>query len=152
MFDMQSDPNGKSDFKRLTLRDLAEMVGKAKPLERDPNGVAPNTPGAKLDAGKPPVFRGLLDYFPRACKAVADVSAFGASKYTWKGWESVPEGESRYSDALVRHILDRGIEGPFTKDSKLLHRAHAAWNALAVLELELRRLEGTDTCLPLLPR
>jgi hypothetical protein len=105
--------------------------------EKDPTGRKPNEKGAKLDAGKPPVFRGLLDYFPRACMAVANVSAAGASKYTWKGWESVPDGVNRYSDALVRHIVNESLEGAVDPDG-FLHKAQVAWNALAALELYLR--------------
>ena len=106
--------------------------------EEDPTGANPHTPGAKLDSGKSPVFRGLFDYFPRACMAVSDVSEAGAKKYTWKGWEAVPDGYNRYSDAMSRHILKKGIEGDFDTDTMLLHDAHIAWNALAVLELKLR--------------
>jgi hypothetical protein len=107
-------------------------------IEADPTGRAAHEPGAKLDAGKAPVLRGLLDYFPRAALAVASVSAFGAEKYTWRGWESVPNGEARYGDALARHIVKEAIEGPKDTDSGLLHAAHAAWCALARLELKLR--------------
>jgi hypothetical protein len=106
--------------------------------ESDPTGLSPHQPGAKLDSGKSPVFRGVVDYFPRALQAVALVSLFGATKYTWKGWESVPEGVERYSDAMVRHMIAEAMEGPVTPDSGLLHAAHTAWNALAVLELKLR--------------
>jgi hypothetical protein len=107
-------------------------------VESDPTGRAPHEPGAKLDAGKAPVLRGLLAYFPRACRAVADVSAHGAGKYTWRGWETVPDGIDRYGDALVRHLL---TEDERDRDSGLLHAAHAAWNALARLELILREQE-----------
>jgi hypothetical protein len=106
--------------------------------ETDPNGKSPKEPGAKLDAGKSPLRRGLLEYFPRACLSVAEVSAFGASKYAWNGWETVPEGIARYGDAGERHVVKAIIEGPFDKDSGLLHAAHEAWNALARLELILR--------------
>lgn len=106
-------------------------------IERDPNGRAPNTPGAKLDAGKSPLFQGLLDYFPRACLAVAGVSAAGAKKYAWKGWESVPDGINRYSDAMLRHVANESIEGPLDPEG-FAHKAQVAWNALAVLELFLR--------------
>lgn len=109
--------------------------------EADPNGKKPHEPGAKLDAGKAPIMRGLLDYFPRACMAVAEVSAFGASKYAWKGWESVPDGVQRYSDAEMRHACKESIEGPRDADSGLMHKAHRAWNALAALELALREDE-----------
>jgi hypothetical protein len=105
--------------------------------EQDPNGKNSKEPGSKLDAGKSPVFQGLLDYFPRACLAVADVSAAGARKYSWKGWESVPDGVQRYSDALGRHLVNERIDGPFDPDG-FLHAAQVAWNALAVLELKLK--------------
>lgn len=95
----------------------------------------------KLDGGKAPVFRGAIDYFPRAIGAVAGVSAFGANKYAWKGWEGVPDGFNRYSDALVRHLLYEGEGEVLDPDSGLLHAAHGAWNALARLELLLKENE-----------
>lgn len=106
----------------------------AKPVEFDPTGKAPNTPGAKLDAGKAPMLRGCLEYFPLALEQVAKVSEYGATKYTWKGWETVPGGIDRYGDALVRHL----VKAEHDPDTGLLHAAHAAWNALARLELMLR--------------
>ena len=95
----------------------------------------------KYDGGKSPVFRGAIDYFPRAISAVAAISAFGASKYAWKGWEGVDDGYQRYSDAMVRHLIYEGEGEVLDIDSGLLHAAHAAWNALARLELELRAVE-----------
>lgn len=115
--------------------------------EKDPNGVASGTPGAKLDAGKSPVMQGALQYFPRAIRAVADLSAKGAAKYSWKGWENVPDGINRYGDAMARHILDEG-EGRMFDDSPggtgELHATSVAWNALARLELILREQEKTQ--------
>jgi len=107
--------------------------------EKDPNGVDAKVPGAKLDAGKAPVGRGVLHYFPRALTAVACLSGAGAKKYSWKGWENVPDGVNRYTDALARHEL--GIEGDFgrrDRDSGALEATAVAWNALARLELVLR--------------
>ena len=112
--------------------------------EKDPNGLDSHTKGAKLDAGKPAVWRGLFDYFPRACSAIAEVSTIGAKKYAWKGWEVVPDGFARYSDAMVRHILAESIEGLFDNGPKgigTLHAAQVAWNAMARLELLLREQE-----------
>lgn len=106
--------------------------------EADPNGLSAHDPGSKLDSGKPCVFRGLIEYFPRASMAVAEVSTFGAQKYVWKGWETVPDGLNRYSDAMMRHILKEGMGEVNDPDSKLLHAAHTAWGALARLELMLR--------------
>lgn len=92
----------------------------------------------KYDGGKSPIYRGALSYFPRAISAVATVSAFGASKYAWKGWEGVDDGYNRYSDAMVRHLGYEAEGEDVDPDSGLLHAAHTAWNALARLELLLK--------------
>lgn len=117
--------------------------------ESDPHGIAAGTPGSKLDAGKSPVFRGAISYFPRALMAVANVSEYGANKYSWRGWESVPDGFNRYSDALGRHLAKEDIEGPYDLDirndpvypGEVLHASQVAWNALARLELLLKDLK-----------
>lgn len=98
----------------------------------------------KLDGGKVPVYRGFIAYFPRAIEEVARVSAFGASKYAWNGWESVDNGVDRYSDAEVRHMLDRAKGEILADDSRLMHLAHKAWNSMAVLELAIREKENHD--------
>lgn len=98
----------------------------------------------KYDAGKAPIFRGGLAYFPRAIAAVSEVSNFGASKYAWKGWENVPDGVARYSDALVRHLAYEGKGEVLDPDSGLLHAAHCAWNSLARLELMLKDKEQLE--------
>lgn len=108
--------------------------------EFDPHGASPNQPGAKLDAGKAPIIRGVIQYFPRALKAIAEVSAAGAKKYTWRGWATVPDGINRYSDAMGRHLIAEQFE-VVDKDTDCFHAAQVAWNALARLELIL---EETD--------
>lgn len=109
------------------------------PVEKDPHGKDPKEKGSKLDAGKSPIFRGLLDYFPRACSRVANVSRVGAAKYAWKGWESVPDGFMRYSDALGRHLLKESIEGEWdTELEDVRHAEQVAWNAFARLEILLQ--------------
>ena len=103
--------------------------------EADPTGRDPHQPGAKLDAGKP--LAGTLADFGQALLAVAEVSTFGARKYTRGGWLAVPDGQARYTDAMWRHLLKEGTEAA-DPDSGLSHAAHAAWNALARLELAIR--------------
>lgn len=90
--------------------------------------------GFKDDKTKPLVLRGFLHQFPRAIEEVARVSEFGANKYTWNGWETVDGGVERYGEALARHLLKHGDD----PESWRLHAAHAAWNAMARLELMLR--------------
>jgi hypothetical protein len=95
----------------------------------------------KYDVGKAPMFRGLLNRFPRALRTVAEISAFGFRKYgTFDGWEKVEDAEERYEDALLRHLTAAAAGDLVDSESKRLHLAHAAWNALAILELALRRL------------
>lgn len=110
--------------------------------ESDPNGKSQHEPGAKLDAGKSCVWQGALSYFPKAIAQVAAVSTFGAGKYAWKGWETVPNGINRYSDAMCRHLLEEGQCHVYDGDSGLLVAAHTAWNSLARLELMLREIEN----------
>ena len=104
-------------------------------------GRDPKQPGSKLDAGKAPVMQGVVNYFPRAIAHVALVSQFGANKYTWGGWVSVPDGVKRYGDAMGRHMVGEVIDGPIDPDSGLLHAAQVAWNAMARLELMLIQQE-----------
>ncbi len=115
--------------------------------EIDPNGLDKKAPGAKMDGGKSEVFRGAIGYFPRALEAVAQVSQKGAEKYAWKGWETVPDGFNRYSNALGRHLLAEG-RGEVWDDGPggigLLHAAQVAWNALARLELLIRDSASKD--------
>lgn len=103
--------------------------------EIDPNGFGQHQPGAKLDAHKP--MAGVLHDFALALQAVALVGDFGAKKYSRGGWQHVPNGKERYADAFWRHLLASRHE-ELDPDSGLAHAAHQAWNALAVLELQLR--------------
>ena len=117
------------------------------PDQYDPQSPPPNTnvthplsqhaPGAKLDGGKPRVGLVLGD-FALALLEVAKVGTAGAVKYSDHGWLSVPDGVSRYTDALGRHLLAEGAGEKMDPELGLLHAACAAWNALARLELQLR--------------
>lgn len=119
------------------------------PPEKDPQGRTQHEPGAKLDEGKAPIWQGVIAYFPRAVTEVARLSAYGANKYSWKGWETVPNGVNRYADALGRHATKEAIEGQYdleirndpTYPAEVLHATQVAWNALARLELILRAME-----------
>lgn len=97
--------------------------------------------GKKYDHGKSPVWQGVLQYFPRAISAVGGISQYGAEKYNLDysdiNWLRVPAGYERYSDANMRHVLGEFTDGPYDPESKRLHAAMAAWNALARLELLL---------------
>jgi len=117
-----------------TLSSLLDMTQPS--TEKDPLGLDQHEPGAKLDAGK--IRAGLVvGGFANALLEVGKVGTYGANKYTPNGWRSVPEGFDRYTDAMYRHLLYEATED-FDPESELLHAAHAAWNALARLELLLQ--------------
>lgn len=129
---------------KSTTRLIYEWFESTMKEEKDPYGKDPSEGGAKLDAGKSPVMQGVLQYFPRAIQEVGKVSDYGARKYKWNGWETVPEGHIRYGNALVRHMLFEQIDGPRDTETGFLHAAHEAWNALARLELILREQEQKE--------
>ena len=103
--------------------------------EADPTGKDPHQPGAKLDAGKTRAWLMVAD-FANALEAVARVTTVGAEKYTPEGWRTVPNGQARYMDAFMRHTLAMARGETHDHDTGCLHKAQAAWNLLAALELE----------------
>lgn len=81
-----------------------------------------------------PVASGVLDYFPDALLAVAEVSRVGNEQHNpgqplhWAKEKSTDE-----ADALLRHLIDRG-----TIDSDgIRHSAKVAWRGLALLQREI---------------
>jgi len=81
-----------------------------------------------------PVTRGVLDYFPDALLAVAEVSLAGNEQHHPGSplyWEE--DKSTDHQDCLVRHLLDRGT---LDKDG-MSHTAKVAWRALALLQTEL---------------
>ncbi len=98
-------------------------------------------------AAKAQVYAGFLARFPRALKAVARVSEYGAKKYSQdimdtSSFLDLENGEVKYKDALVRHLLDEVMEGRTNaSDGDVLHMAQIAWCAMAGLEIVLRNDE-----------
>ena len=93
--------------------------------------------GLKYDEGKNRM--GLMcEGFSRALWEVARVSTFGASKYGDDTWQNLSNPKKRYMDALCRHLFQH-LQGKKVDDeSGLLHLQHMCWNALALLEFELK--------------
>ena len=84
-----------------------------------------------------PIASGVLDYFPDAFAAIAEVSYLGNEKHN-KGkplhWSR--ENSSDHADCLIRHFLQRG-ETDTLMDQPVRHTAEMAWRALAILQLEI---------------
>jgi hypothetical protein len=98
-------------------------------------------PGAKADAGKSRLGLVMLG-FVHALWEVGLVGTAGAIKYSDFGFLQVPNGEDRYEDAGLRHQFKRWMDEEYDPEDNALHLAHEAWNALAKLELYLRRKKG----------
>lgn len=86
-----------------------------------------------------PMADGLLDYFPNALAAVAEVSKIGNDKHNPGEPMHHARGKSMdHRNKIMRHLCDAG-----GKDSGgVRHSAYVAWRALALLQEELEREEG----------
>lgn len=99
--------------------------------------------GKKYDEGKNRM--GLvLQGFSDALWEVGRVGTFGANKYSPNSWQNLTNGKERYLDALCRHLF-KHLQGEKVDDeSGLLHLSHLAWNALCLLEFELKESEDNN--------
>lgn len=81
-----------------------------------------------------PIATGVLDYFPAALAAVAELSRIGNEKHNpgqdlhWSRGKS-----SDHADCILRHLAERGI----IDTDGMSHSVKVAWRALALLQEEL---------------
>ena len=88
--------------------------------------------GMKFDSGK-------LQYHlipTQTLKALAEVLTFGAKKYAPNNWQLVEDGETRYLDALMRHLEAFRAGETVDPESNLHHLAHALTNVAFLHYLE----------------
>jgi hypothetical protein len=100
----------------------------------------PKPTGVKFDSEKPNLDLVIGD-FANALFDVGRVGTFGANKYSPSNWLIVENAQERYASAMLRHYLAHKQGGFRDEESGLLHLSHMVWNALAVLELEIRDLK-----------
>ena len=83
-----------------------------------------------------PIARGVLDYFPDAIAAIAEVSRVGNEQHNpGQPMHWAREKSTDHADCIVRHLMERG-----TIDvDKLRHSAKVAWRALALLQIEIEQ-------------
>ena len=93
------------------------------------------------DRKQMPITTGVLDYFPLALAAVAQMSKVGNDQHNpgqplhWARNKSAD-----HADCIVRHLIERGT---FDTDGQR-HTAKVAWRALALLQEELEAEHGFD--------
>lgn len=100
--------------------------------------------GLKYDTGKL-LFSCLTRGLALPLKAVAAVLTYGAMKYKRDSWQTVPNGEERYEDALDRHLNAWKSGETYDSESGLPHLAHAACNALFLIWFESQHTVGYNT-------
>ena len=81
-----------------------------------------------------PIARGVLDYFPDAIAAVAEVSMRGNEQHNpGQPLHWAREKSTDQADCIARHLIERGtVDSDGTR-----HSAKLAWRALALLQLEI---------------
>jgi len=92
--------------------------------------------GVKYDTDKPNV-HSVLSQFPNALLEVVRRGDLAIPKYkSYDNWTRIDK--ERYKNALMRHYLAI-CKGEFKDpETNQLHWSAIAWNALAILELELK--------------
>ena len=96
--------------------------------------------GMKFDTGK-------LQYHlipPQTLKALAEVLTFGAKKYAPNNWQLVEDGETRYLDALFRHLEAFRAGETHDTDSKLHHLSHCLCNVMFLHYLQTKEDRHTS--------
>lgn len=88
-----------------------------------------------------PIATGVLNYFPDALLAVAEVSRVGNDQHNpgqplhWSKHLSTD-----HADSLLRHLIDAGT----FDDDGVRHSAKVAWRALALLQTEIEAAAFID--------
>ena len=83
-----------------------------------------------------PLGTGVLDYFPAALVAVAELSRIGNDQHNPGEPLHWSRGKSNdHADTIIRHFLDRGK----IDTDGVRHSTKLAWRALAALQIELEQ-------------
>ena len=94
-------------------------------------GILPTDAQTRKNA---PIARGVLDYFPKALAAIAELSRIGNEQHNpGQPMHWAKEKSTDHADCILRHMIDRGT----IDTDKVRHSTKVAWRALAMLEVEL---------------
>lgn len=136
--DFDSDPTVDASLLRPMDRQTFTIpAGHEAVRDADGRATGETLPAGKSEAQQrknKPITTGVLDYFPDALLAVAEVSRVGNEQHNpgeplhWAKGKSID-----HADSLVRHLLDRG---KFDTDGQR-HSTKVAWRALALLQTEI---------------
>lgn len=89
-----------------------------------------------------PACTGVLDYFPDAIAAVAELSRIGNEQHNpGQPLHWAREKSTDHADCIVRHLMERGT---IDTDGQR-HAAKVAWRALALLQTEIENAGKTNS-------
>jgi hypothetical protein len=88
-----------------------------------------------------PVCTGVLDYFPDAIAAVAELSRIGNEQHNpGQPLHWAREKSTDHADCIVRHLMQRG-----TLDTDgVRHAVKVAWRALALAQTEIEKAQDDE--------
>lgn len=120
--------------RRLRPGELIWKKEPAMPVANVNGKIEGPLPSEAAERKKFPIGTGVLDYFPDALLAVAEVSRIGNDQHNpgqplhWARNKSTDE-----ADTMLRHFIERG-----TRDTDgARHTAKMVWRALAILQKEI---------------
>lgn len=119
------------------LKIYFEKIEETEKVEEYPKGV-------KNDSDKLPYYTVLFKQFPLALKEVVKCSKAGNQKYhatdtDWQNFSRLENSDTRYKDAMLRHMGETGQVEDMQEYGEMTHEAAVVWNALADLEIKLRK-------------
>lgn len=119
------------------IKRLSDSIMKTQIYGESKYDLTDDGTGKKYDGGKSMVGT-LVNVFPNALMAVGMCIEFGTHKYpNPSNWKQVEGAAKRYQDSLMRHLIKHNVGIEKDSETGIIHLAHMAWNALAILELYL---------------
>ena len=76
---------------------------------------------------------------------IVKVYTAGAKKYAPNNWMHLENGYERYKAALFRHICEFERGNRRDADTGCIHLAQVAWNAIAMLHIEMEKRKENKT-------
>ena len=120
------------------FRDALDKFNKSTVTPKLPENVALIKEGVKHDNGKPLIGDMIVDYKVQLLE-LCKVFEHGTKTYGLGNWKQVENGEERFTNAMIRHLLRE--DEVYDEETGLLHAAQVFFNAGARLYFILKRME-----------
>lgn len=120
---------GLSAYAGLSIERLLELDKRG-----ETEGVTARLPTDSAARKNMPIATGVIDYFPDALAAIAEVSKKGNDKHNpGEPLHWAREKSTDHADCIARHLIERGR----LDEDGGRHSAKLAWRALALLQEEI---------------